>query len=517
MKRWHSLFDGMSASLKYYLVLTLIYGIVGSFAIPVISSVIRFDTLRSIRLFEITRLVLVFSIQLFPFVVLVSLAQRKLKHSGAVVASILSGVIIYSMTLFIPLSRITNQYAFNLLNLTLTSTDFVSQPVQLGLVMTLLSYQIVKLSISISKRRIPYGFTGFVDSDTWVILYTIILSVVIGYLVALGWPWMIMGFESVMRFIAQDITNPVNLFIYGMLEHILILLNLQSLLYSNFWFSTLGGSWINPAGTLILGDVNIWNAQIASGIIPAGVGRFMSGWYVIQMFMIPAVLWGIYFQFSDKFDTRRYRSMFIILTFASILIGFRLPFELFLVLAAPLLYIFYVLVSSMIFAVTSALSISLGPISFTQLNFLLPGNGLHTLLYLRDPILSERVWQLFAVGGVSFIIMAIITHNYYKSFAMDFITVGNKQKSVEHILLTMGGLDNIKMVHSTFSKVHLLAYDKTKVDFNRVTIYGVSRIIENKNGYILNFGGGSGMIRKEILQLLITQKQKELNLKSNES
>ncbi len=517
MKRWHSLFDGMSASLKYYLILTLIYGIVGSFAIPVISSVIRFDTLRSIRLFEITRLVLVFLIQLFPFVVLVSLAQRKLKHSGAVVASIISGVIIYSMTLFIPLSRITNQYAFNLLNLTLTSTDFVSQPIQLGLVMTLLSYQIVKLSISISKRRIPYGFTGFIDNDTWVILYTIILSVVIGYLVALGWPWMIMAFESIMRFIAQDITNPVNIFIYSMLEHILILLNLQSMLYSNFWFSTFGGSWINPAGTLILGDVNIWNAQIASGMIPAGVGRFMSGWYVIQMFMIPAVLWGIYFQFSDKFDTRRYRNMFIILTFASILIGFRLPFELFLVLAAPLLYIFYVLVSSMIFAVTSALSISLGPISFTQLNFLLPGNGLHTLLYLRDPILSERVWQLFAVGGVSFIIMAFITHNYYKSFAMDFITVGNKQKSVEHILLTMGGLDNIKMVHSTFSKVHLLAYDKTKVDFNRVTIYGVSRIIENKNGYILNFGGGSGMIRKEILQLLITQKQKELDLKSNES
>ena len=64
MKRWHSLFDGMSASLKYYLVLTLIYGVVGSFAIPVISSVIRFDTLRSMRLFEITRLVLIFLIQL---------------------------------------------------------------------------------------------------------------------------------------------------------------------------------------------------------------------------------------------------------------------------------------------------------------------------------------------------------------------------------------------------------------------------------------------------------------------
>ncbi|MBS3991221.1 MAG: PTS transporter subunit EIIC [Erysipelothrix sp.] len=517
MKRWHSLFDGMSASLKYYLILTLIYGVVGSFAIPIISNVIRFDTVRAIRLFGITRLILVFLIQLFPFVVLVSLAQRKLKHSGAVVASIISGIIIYSMTLFIPLSQISNQYAFGLFNLTLSSTDFVSQPVQLGLVMTLLSYQIVKLSIGIAKRRIPYGFTGFIDSDTWVILYTILLSVVIGYLVVLGWPWVIMGIEAVMKFIAQDITNPVNLFIYGMLEHVLILINLQSVLYTNFWFSTLGGSWINPAGTLILGDVNIWNAQIASGIIPTGVGRFMSGWYVIQMFMIPAVLWGIYFQFSDKFDTRRYRNMFILLTLASILIGFRLPFEVFLVLAAPLLYIIYIIVSSMIFAVTSALSISLGPISFTGTNFLLPGNGLHTFLYLRNPLLSERVWQLFMVGGASFIIMAFITHHYYKSFAMDFITIGNKQRSVEHILLAMGGLDNIKMVHSTFSKVHLIAYDKSKVDFNRVTVYGVSRIIENRNGYILNLGGGSGMIRKDILKLLIAQKQKELNLKSNES
>jgi len=517
MKRWHSLFDGMSASLKYYFILTLIFGIVGSFAFPVISSVIRFDTLRSIRLFEITRLVLNYLIQLFPFVVLVSLTQRKLKHSGAVVASIISAIIIYSMTLFIPMSQITTQYSFSLFNLTLSSTDFVSQPVQLGLVMTFISYQIVKLSISLSKKRIPYGFTGFIDSDTWVILYAIILSLVVGYLVVLIWPLTITGFDSIMRFIAQDITNPVNLFIYGMLEHVLILLNLHSTLHVNFWFSTLGGSWINPVGTLILGDVNIWNAQIASGIVPVGVGRFMSGWFVIQMFLIPAILWGMYFQFSDKFDTRRYRRMFILLTFASIFIGFRLPFEVFLVLAAPLLYIFYVLVSSMIFAITSALNISLGPMSFADLNFLLPGNGLHTLIYLKDPILSDRVWQLFTLGGVSFVVMGFITHHYYKSFAIDFIAVGNRQKSVEQILLAMGGLGNIKMVHSTFSKVYLQAYDKSEVDFNKVPIHGVSRIIENKKGFFLNFGGGSGMVRKEIMKLLIAQKQDEINFKSNES
>jgi len=517
MKRWHSLFDGMSASLKYYLVLTLIFGLVHSLAIPIISSIIRIETQDSIRLLEIMRLVLVFLLQLFPFVVLVSLAQRKLNHTGAVVASIISGITLYALTLFIPLSNLSNQYAFSLFNISLPSSEYVTQPVQLGFVMTLLAYQIVKFSIKLSKRRIPYGMTGFVDSDTWIILYTIFFSLIVGYGVVLAWPWVIMGLESVMQFIAQDITNPVNLFIYGLLEHSLILLNLQSILHNQFWFSTLGGSWINPAGTLILGDVNIWIEQLANNIVPIGVGRFISGWYIINMFIVPAVLSGLYLQFSDKFDMRRYRNMFMLLTFMSMLFGFRLPFELFLVLSAPLLYIFYILFSSIIYALTSAFSINLGPITNIGTAYALPGNGIHTLLYLRNPLFTQRVWQLFILGFISLLLMYFITRLYYKYLAIDFITVGNKQRSVEQIMLAMGGVDNIKIVHSTFGRLYILPYDKSKVDFNRTSIIGVSHIIENKNGYNLNFGGASGIVRKIIMQKLIELKSNELKIKSNES
>jgi phosphotransferase system glucose/maltose/N-acetylglucosamine-specific IIC component len=517
MKRWHSLFDGMSASLKYYLVLTIIFGVIRSLAIPIISSIVRFESPDAIRFLEVLRVTLVFLLQFFPFVVLVSLAQRKLKHSGAVVASIISGVIIYALTLLTPLSSLSNQYGFTLFNLSLPSSSYVSQPVQLGFMLTLLSYQIVKFSIQISKRNIPYGFTGFIDNDTWVILYTIIFSLIVGYGVMLGWPWVIMGLEAIMKFIAQDITNPVNLFIYGMLEHVLILFNLQSILHANFWFSTMGGSWINPAGTLILGDVNIWIEQLINNIIPVGVGRFVTGWYIVNMFIIPAMMWGVYFQFSDKFDTRRYRNMFLILTLISVFLGFRLPFEIFLVLTAPLLYIFYILFTSIIYAIVSALGINLGPIINVGSTYVLPGNGIHTLLYIRNPLLSDRVWQLFIVGFASLIIMSFLTHIYYRYLAIDFITVGNKQKSIESILLAMGGIDNIKMIHSSFSRLYILPYDKSKVDFDRVNIFGVSRIIENKNGYSLNFGGASGIVRRIIMKQLIELKQKELEIKSNES
>ncbi|MBS3971905.1 MAG: PTS transporter subunit EIIC [Erysipelotrichia bacterium] len=517
MKRWHSLFDGMSASLKYYLVLTILFGVIRSLAIPIISSIVRFESPDALRFLEILRITLVFLLQLFPFVVLVSLAQRKLKHSGAVVASIISGIIIYALTLLTPLSNLSNQYGFTLFNLSLPSSSYVSQPVQLGFMLTLLSYQIVKFSIRISRRNIPYGFVGFIDNDTWVILYTIIFSLIVGYGVVLGWPWVIMGLEAIMKFIAQDITNPVNLFIYGILEHTLILFNLQSILHANFWFSTMGGSWINPSGTLILGDVNIWIEQLINNIIPVGFGRFISGWYIVNMFIIPGMLWGIYLQFSDKFDTRRYRNMFFLLTLVSILLGFRLPFELFLVLTAPLLYMFYILFTAIIYAIVSALGINVGPIINAGITYVLPGNGVHALLYLRNPLLSERVWQLFIVGFVSLVLMSLITHIYYKYLAIDFIGVGNKQKSVEAILLAMGGLDNIKIIHSSFSRIYVLPYDKSKVDFDRVNIFGVSRIIENKNGYSLNFGGASGIVRKAIMKLLIEMKLKELENKSNES
>lgn len=84
-------------------------------------------------------------------------------------------------------------------------------------------------------------------------------------------------------------------------------------------------------------------------------------------------------------------------------------------------------------------------------------------------------------------------------------------------MLAMGGVDNIKIVHSTFGRLYILPYDKSKVDFNRTSIIGVSHIIENKNGYNLNFGGASGIVRKIIMQKLIELKSNELKIKSNES
>lgn len=517
MKRWHSLYDGMTSSLKYLLVLTILIGVIRALAIPIISNIVRIENSNLQRLLEISRITLVFLLQMFPFVVLVSLAQRKLKHSGAVVASIISGIILYALTLAIPLTQLSSQYAFTLFNLSLPSPDFISQPIQLGFVMTFLAYQIVKNSIRISKRNIPYGLIGFVDSDTWVIIYTIFFSIGVGYGVAIGWPWFIRILEVVMSFIAQDITNPINIFIYSLLEHAMIVTNLQSILHTNFWFSTMGGSWIDPNGTLIVGDVNIWVEQLSIGLVPMGAGRFTSGWYVVNMFIIPSILWVMYYQFSDKFDTRRFRNMFILLTLVSIIIGIRVPFEIFLLLAAPLLYVFYALLTSIVYAVVAALGINIGPIISSGLGYQLPGKGLYTLIYLRNPQLTERMWYLFLIGIITLIIMGIIAFLYYKYLAIDFIAVGNKQKSIDQIEQVMGGLGNIKMIHSTFSRIYILPYDKTKVDFDRTTILNVSQVIENKNGYSLNFGAASNIVRKVIMNRLIEYKEQELRKKVTES
>lgn len=517
MKRWHSLYDGMTSSLKYLLVLTILIGTLRALAIPIISSVVRVETIFLLRLLEIFRITLVFLLQLFPFVVLVSLVQRKLKHSGAVVASIISGIILYAMTLIIPLTQLSSQYTFPLFNLTLPSPNFIGQPIQLGLAMTFIAYQIVKNSIRISKRNIPYGLIGFVDSDTWVILYTLLFSIGIGYGLTIGWPWFISAIEVIMRFIAQDITNPINIFLYSLLEHALIIVNLQSILHANFWFSSMGGSWINSTGTLFVGDINIWVEQFSLGIVPIGVGRFTSGWYIVNMFLVPSILWIMYFQFSNKFDTRRFRNMFILLTLVSIVIGFRIPFEIFLVLAAPLLYVFYVLLTSVVYAVVVALGVNIGPILNSGLNYPLPGKGVYTFIYLRNPQLSERVWLLFIIGSIAMLIMGVIAHLYYKYLAIDFITVGNKQKSVEQIEYVMGGLENIRMIHSSFSRIYILPYDKTKVDFERTSILNVSQVIENKNGYNLNFGAASNIIRRIIMRRLIEYKEKELMNKVTES
>ena len=97
-----------------------------------------------------------------------------------------------------------------------------------------------------------------------------------GFALVWLWPIVLNLLNTIFDFIATDITNPMNLFVYGVMDRILADLNLGALMRTLFWYGEQGGTWINNLGVNYMGDVGIWTAQMNSLITPSGVGRLIT-------------------------------------------------------------------------------------------------------------------------------------------------------------------------------------------------------------------------------------------------
>ena len=52
--------------------------------------------------------------------------------------------------------------------------------------------------------------------------------------------------------------------------------------------------WTNIAGATVVGDANVWTAQLGAGTLISGAGRLFAPYYVMNIFAIPAMIWGMY-------------------------------------------------------------------------------------------------------------------------------------------------------------------------------------------------------------------------------
>ncbi len=127
--------------------------------------------------------------------------------------------------------------------------------------------------------------------------------------------------NTIFEFIATDITNPMNLFVYGVMDRLLADLNLGALMRTLFWYGEQGGTWINNLGVNYMGDVGIWTAQMNSLITPSGVGRLITPYYVLNLFAVPGMLIGFYTIFTDKMEKRRIRLFFLLAILVSLVTG----------------------------------------------------------------------------------------------------------------------------------------------------------------------------------------------------
>lgn len=504
MRKWHSLYEIFKFPLQMTVFAILLCGI-GSF---MTNTTYGFAALNDSQILMTAGSVLQkagsFIWVNFPVFFMIN-AVNKRGGSAITVISVLSGYVAFLVTtmLVAPGNLVTTAYS-SVLGLSSTTTSAFAAsvtryPLQTGLVGPLLISFITLFMYGISRKKSEYGFFSFISREMICVTGTVILSVLAGILISYVWPFFILAVQKIVSFISADTTNPVNMALYGITDRILTILNMNALLRQPFWYTIQGGSWMSLTGSSIVGDVNIWTNQVASLSVTSLTGRFITPYYILNMFAVPGMLIAVYTVCTEPIGKRKYRGMLIMMGMISLLTGSLLPLELTMLLLCPFLLVLHIGLSGLMFAVLQSMHIYLGYNSTgNYMITALPGTLPEFLSYLSNPSLRGTMLMVVIAGIITGVVYFIVTKLYFSRFAVDLFKTGDLERNTALVIKGVGGLDNIKKIYSDFDVLTVILYDSTKLKSSRFKQLGVIRILDTRAGYRIPLGAGSTMIKNEI-------------------
>ncbi|MBQ9987850.1 MAG: hypothetical protein IJP28_05690, partial [Erysipelotrichales bacterium] len=297
-----------------------------------------------------------FLIQIFPLIILVYATQKKMDDPVAGVLGAVTYFFLLITTMFLAPTSLPSYAYTKIFGLSIDSSLFSvlgaqsRSPLNLGVLASVICYYIVKYCYLRTRNRRAYGIFAFVDKNMLAVIWCTCVSIVVGGILSFVWPYVIKGVVAVFAFIADDITNPFNLFIYGITERFASMLNMVEIPRGVFWFGESGGSWLDSLGRKFVGDVSIWTAQISNSAVSSGIGRFITPLYVIQIFAIPGYLVAMFTLYTNRFEKRKYLVFLIFAILISMFMGSSAPFDLFMFCTAPLLFMLHVFFCGVLYA-----------------------------------------------------------------------------------------------------------------------------------------------------------------------
>jgi PTS system N-acetylglucosamine-specific IIC component len=263
-----------------------------------------------------------------------------------------------------------------------------------------------------------------------------------------GFPYLETGIDTLSRWVIG--AGPIGLFLYGVLNRLLIVTGLHHVLNNIAWF-ILG----DFHGTT--GDLNRFFAKDPSA------GGFMAGFFPVMMFGLPAACLAMYR--SARPERRKaVGGMLLSLALTSLLTGVTEPIEFSFMFLAPMLYLVHAVLTGISMVVMNALGVKLG-FGFSA--------GLFD--YVLNFKLATRPLWLIPVGLAYFAI-------YYFSFRFfilrfDLKTPGRETAAsgltdapaveddrASGFIAALGGPANLKAVEACMTRLRLVLDDANAVD-----------------------------------------------------
>ena len=298
------------------------------------------------------------------------------------------------------------------------------------------------------RRFVPIvaGFAGVIG------------AVLFGY----GFPWFESGVDNLSQWVVR--AGPFGLFLYGVLNRLLLITGLHHILNNIAWF--LLGDFQGATGDL---------KRFFAGDPTAG--GFMAGFFPVMMFGLPAACLAMY---RNALPERRKAvgGLLLSLALTSLLTGVTEPIEFTFIFLAPLLYAVHAVLTGVSMVLMDALGVKLG-FGFSA--------GLFD--YVLNYGLSTKALLLFPVGAVYFAV-------YYFTFSwcirrFDLATPGREALTPatagvptaivgnrgSQFAAALGGKSNLQTIDACMTRLRLTLADPSKVDEGALKALGARGVV----------------------------------------
>lgn len=318
---------------------------------------------------------------------------------------------------------------------------------------------------------------GFFSGKRSVSIMSGLISVAITIPIGFAWPFIQLNIEKIGNYITG--AGAFGAFLYGFLNRLLIPLGLHHVLNSLVWFQF--GTFENAEGVVINGDLNRFFEHDPTA------GTFMSGFFPIFMFALPAACLAMYTCAKSKNKKTAYGALFSV-ALTSFVTGITEPIEFMFMFLAPVLYFIHAVLTGLSMAIMYILDVKLG---FTfSAGFI--DYGLN-FTFATNPLLLIPVGLAF---GLLYYVLFVF---FIKKFDLKTIgredddenqnvsatkTVSESNKSGSELeeeaiqyLKLLGGKDNIQSMESCITRVRLVLKDNKIVDDKAVKAVGAQGVI----------------------------------------
>jgi len=291
-------------------------------------------------------------------------------------------------------------------------------------------------------------FLGFFGGKRFVPIITAVSAIGVGVIAGYFWHFAQSGIDAFSNaIIGLDETGT---FIYGTLNRLLIPLGLHHILNSVFWFQLGEYTYLKDGVEVVAnGDLH----RFFAGDKTAGV--YMSGFYVVMMFGLPAMAYAIYLN-TPKHSRKKVGAILAGVAFTSFLTGITEPLEFLFLFVAPLLFLLHALLTGLALAVAQMLDIhagfgfSAGFIDYV-INYKLATNPLLIL-------------PLGAVFALIYFFASYYTIKLFKLKIFDDSNDDNVTKTSDEALAfieALGGAENITHTDACITRLRMSVNDSS--------------------------------------------------------